>query len=311
MRLIAFVAVVLIHAVADGAFDYPVAADFIAVISRFAVPFFFTAFGYFLSLRTPERTALRLLVRLAPPFLFWAIAYILYFHHSLASLASPAVIVRLMITGLDGQHLWFLPALGVAGVLFAVVKSRYGWRTIMGIAVILYALALAFGPFRLLLDLPKLPFNTRNGPFFGLLFVTAGAWLRTRNIRVSLPTALTLFVLAGLMQLAEVAVLVALRTVEFPRYIDDTVATIAFGIAAFVVSLSIPASLRLPPLLARLAELSLGLYVVHLMFLDLWGRVFGIATLASSLGNAALAVMSSAVCVLILDRIPFMQRLIR
>lgn len=311
MRLVSFVAVVLIHAVADGAVDHPFAADAIALLSRFAVPFFFLAFGYLLSPRRPERTALRLLVRLVPPFLFWAIVYILYFQHSLASLGSPAMIGRLLITGLDGQHLWFLPALGAAGVLFAVVHSRYGWRAIVLLAIVFYLLAIAFGPLRPLLHLPRMPFNTRNGPFFGLLFVTIGAWLRTRDIRITLPVALALFAFAGLLQLLEVSALVAVGTIDFPRFTDDTLTTIPFGVAAFLVALAIPASVRLPRLLARLAELSLGLYVIHLLFLSLWAKVFGIATLAACLGNATLAIVSSAAFVLILDCFPFARRLIR
>ena len=311
MRLVSFVAVVLIHAVADGAVDHPFAADVIAVSSRFAVPFFFLAFGYLLSPRAPERTALRLLVRLAPPFLFWALVYILYFQHSLAELRSPTMIGRLLITGLDGQHLWFLPALGAAGVLFAVVQNRFGWRAIFALAILFYALAFAFGPLRLLFDLPKMPFNTRNGPFFGLVFVTIGAWLRIRDIRITLPIALALFVLAGVLQLVEVAILVAARTIAFPRFTDDTLTTIGFGVAAFMVALAIPSSVRLPRLFARLAELSLGLYVVHLLFLDLWGQVFGRATLAACLVDAALAIVSSAVFVLIFDHIPLTRRLIR
>lgn len=311
MRLVAFVAVVLIHAVSNGARDAPVAADVIALLSRFAVPFFFVAFGYFMPQRAPERTALRLLVRLAPPFLFWALLYILYFQGSLAELRSPAMLVRLLITGLDGQHLWFLPALGVAGVLFAVVRSRFGWGAVLALALVFYALAFAFGPLRLLLDLPKPPFNTRNGPFFGLLFVVAGAWLRGRDLRVPLRTALALFAIAALLQLAEVAALVAVGTIPFPRFTDDTLMTIPYGIAAFLVALAIPPTFHLPPLFARLAQLSLGLYVVHLLFLDLATRLLGQATLAACLGNALLAVLASALCVLILDRIPPMRRLIR
>ena len=310
MRLVAFVAVVLIHAVSNGAGDAPLAADAIAILARFAVPFFFVAFGYFLSPRAPERTALRLLVRLAPPFLVWALVYILYFQGSLAELRSPAMIVRLLITGLDGQHLWFLPALGVAGVLFALVRGRFGWGAVLALAIVCYALALAFGPLRLLLDLPRPPFNTRNGPFFGLLFVTAGAWLRHRDRRVPLRTALALFGLAALLQLAEVGALVALGTI-LPRFTDTTLMTIPYGIAAFLVALAIPPSFRLSPLFARLARLSLGLYVVHLLFLDLAARMLGRATLAASLGAALLAVLASALCVLILDRIPPLRRLIR
>ena len=220
------------------------------------------------------------------------------------------MIVRLLITGLDGQHLWFLPALGVAGVLFALVRGRFGWGAVLALAIVCYALALAFGPLRLLLDLPRPPFNTRNGPFFGLLFVTAGAWLRHRDRRVPLRTALALFGLAALLQLAEVGALVALGTI-LPRFTDTTLMTIPYGIAAFLVALAIPPSFRLSPLFARLARLSLGLYVVHLLFLDLAARMLGRATLAASLGAALLAVLASALCVLILDRIPPLRRLIR
>ena len=311
MRLVAFVAVVLIHAVSNGAQDAPVAADVIALLSRFAVPFFFVAFGYFMPQRSPERTALRLLVRLVPPFLVWALVYILYFQGSLAELRAPAMIVRLLITGLDGQHLWFLPALGVAGVLFAVVRSRLGWGAVLALALVFYALAFAFGPLRLLLHLPKPPFNTRNGPFFGLLFVTAGAWLRDRGRHIPLRLALAVFAVAALLQLAEVAALVAVGTIPFPRFTDNTLMTIPYGIAAFLVALAIPSTFRLSPLFARLARLSLGLYVVHLLFLDLAARLLGQATLAACLGNALLAVLASALCVLILDRISPMRRLIR
>jgi surface polysaccharide O-acyltransferase-like enzyme len=311
MRLVAFVAVVLIHAVSNGADDAPVAANVIAILSRFAVPFFFVAFGYFMPLRAPGRTARHLVVRLTPPFLVWALLYILYFQGSLAELRSPAMIVRLLLTGLDGQHLWFLPALGVAGVLFALVRGRFGWGAILALALVCYALALAFGPLRLLLDLPKPPFNTRNGPFFGLLFVTAGAWLRGREPRLSLAVALALFALFALLQLAEVGALGAIGTLPFPRFTDNTLMTIPYGIAAFLVALAIPASFRLSPLFARLAQLSLGLYVVHLIFLDLAARRLGEATLAACLGDAMLAVLASAACVLVLDHIPPLRRLIR
>lgn len=311
MRLVAFVAVVLIHAVSDGAGDAPVAADAIALLSRFAVPFFFVAFGYFMAQQPPGRTALRLFVRLAPPFLVWALVYILYFKGSLAELRSPAMIVRLLVTGLDGQHLWFLPALGTAGVLFAMVRSRFGWAAIFALALVFYAFALAFGPLQLLLGLPRLAFNTRNGPFFGLLFVTVGAWLRVHDSRLSLGTALALFAAAALLQLADVAALVAIGTVPFPRFLDNSLMTIPYGIIAFLVALAIPPSFRLPPLLAHLARLSLGLYVVHLLCLDLAARVLGRATLAACLADAMLAILASALCVLALDRIPFTRRLIR
>ncbi|WP_271301177.1 acyltransferase family protein [Sphingomonas sp. CV7422] len=311
LRLIAFIAVVLIHAVADSATDAATAADAIAVLARFAVPFLFVAFGYFLSSRAPARTALRLLVRLAPPFFVWALVYILYFKGSLAELRSPAMLVRLLVTGLDGQHLWFLPALGIAGVLFALVKSRLGWGAVLALTLLFYALALAFGPYRGLFDLSRPPFNTRNGTFFGLLFVAGGAWIREDDIRPRTAPALALFALATILQLGEVAALHAQGTIPFPRFTDDTLMTIPYGIAAFLVALALPPTLRLPPLLAQLARLSHGLYVVHLLFLDLAVRLIGRETLAACLVDALLAVIASALCVLALDRLPFTQRLIR
>ncbi|WP_230482068.1 acyltransferase [Sphingomonas sp. Leaf21] len=311
MRLVAFAGVVLIHAVANGSFDHPVAADVIALCARFAVPFFFIAFGYLLARRASSATAGRLLLRLAPPFLFWSLAYVLYFEHSLRGLLSPAAIVRLLITGLDGYHLWFLPALGVAGVIFAIVQGRFGWRAVLALGVLFYALALAFGPLRLLLGLPRPPFNTRNGPFFGLLFVTAGAWLRHRDWRPTLPFALALWGVTALLQLAEVALWVRMGTIEYPRFTDDVVMTIPFGVASFLVALAMPRDFHLPPLFAHLARLSLGLYVIHALFLDLAERWLGQATLLGSLRNAGLAIIASALSVLILDRWSVTRRLIR
>jgi peptidoglycan/LPS O-acetylase OafA/YrhL len=89
------------------------------------------------------------------------------------------------------------------------------------------------------------------------------------------------------------------------------VTAVAYGIAAFLVALAIPPTLRLSPLFAHLARLSLGLYVVHLLFLDLAAWLIGRATLAACLVVALLAVVASALYVLAFDRLPFRQRLIR
>jgi surface polysaccharide O-acyltransferase-like enzyme len=311
MRLVSFVAVVLIHAVSKTVTDHPQVADAIAILSRFAVPYFFIAFGFLLSPRSSTQTGVRLLGRLMPPFIFWALAYVLYFRGTLAGLASPAMIARLLLTGLDGQHLWFLPALGVAGLLFVMLRHALGWRAVLVVAIVFYAFALAFGPYRLLFDLPRPPFNTRNGPFFGFMFILAGAWLRTHAVRLHWSVALLLVAVTGALQWLEVQALVASGLLETGRYVDDTLMTIGFGVAVFLLALSIPPTVRLPKLLASLAELSLGLYVVHLFFLDLCGRAFGMTSLAQCLVNAVLAVLASVLCVLILDRVPLTRRLIR
>jgi hypothetical protein len=135
----------------------------------------------------------------------------------LAELCSPATLVRLLITGLDGQHLWFLPALGVTGVLFALAKSRFGWGAVLALALLFYVLALAVRPYRGLLGLPRPPLNMRNGPFFGItLHHRRRVDPRATSGQGSSPApAPALFALAAALLLGEVAVLHAQATIPF------------------------------------------------------------------------------------------------
>jgi hypothetical protein len=55
----------------------------------------------------------------------------------------------------DGAPLLFLPARGFAGVLFCGGAQPVGWSAVLTLVIVFYALAFTFGPFRLLLDLPK------------------------------------------------------------------------------------------------------------------------------------------------------------
>lgn len=247
-RLIAFAGVVLIHA-SEFAFYGPLAGQ----IGRFAVPFFFVASGYFLSDGDgPRATITKKVTRLLPTYLFWLAFYLILFGRGEEMTVSQEVLF--LARGGVGHHLWFLSALGICFAVFAILKPL-GWRTVWGVALGAYVFGLAFGSYQVALGLPKI-WDTRDGFTFGLIFLVAGAYVKSADVYLKPTVAWSIFAAFMALHLLEQ------NLVAPPDRRDFFITTLPLGVSAFMASLSWRPSW--PAWLRNLSRYTLGMYAVHL-----------------------------------------------
>lgn len=305
-RVFSFIAVVLIHTVDLGVDDVISIGRFIVAASRFAVPFFFIAAGYFLS-RDFFAAMSGIARRLAPVFLIWALFYCWLFD-DFAWLRSPQGALRFFYTGLPAYHLWFLPALGTAVVIFAAARTRLGWLALFGLAGLFYLVGLALGPWHTVLGLPS--FGGRNGPFFALMFVTLGAWWKTGGPMVSRPWQRAALIIAAFgAVLGENWLLLSLGITKHIAGPDFGLMTILYGAAAFFFAISCRVG-RLGQWVAKAGPATLGMYLIHILMIMFAQKIVTPDSLGARLTIAALTVIASAIVTLLLMRVPILRRIV-
>ena len=232
-------------------------------LSRFAVPFFFIASGYFLTdrLRSVPKTVSYILWRVLPATIFWVLVY--FWAPIRDGVADP---LSLLTEG-GGLHLWYFPSLIVALLLASVLFQLGGARTLSVCAASLFLIAILFGRYMDILGLTRLDWNVRNGLFFGLPFVTIGVLLALWNWRPSVGLAFAIFLLGAAAQVLEVMFVANWYQVRFINP-DFVFSTLLFGTGAFLFF----RSLRAGPILGQLSSpgrVALGAYAVHVQVLHL------------------------------------------
>ncbi len=292
IRIAAIVAVIAIHTTPfeqAGKTAYPGEQAYIIInqLARFAVPFFFAISGYFWGRRintgTPVAAAtLRTLKRLLLLYLAWCCFYLLPF--SLQPFHDYGVLgpVRVMFDRLKSfagqpltllfegtkEHLWFISALACSVAISGLFLSRGLFRTLLCLAAGLYVFGLlthayAASPLGI-----KFGFNTRDGPFFGTLLFVSGYWLsRCTPQRHWLWTGLLLCSAGTLLHFAEIGFI--LRHYQVPPTAHDFVTgTYFMGMGVTLMALS-GHPLLSGRHLATLGKYTLGIYAIHLFFVDL------------------------------------------
>jgi surface polysaccharide O-acyltransferase-like enzyme len=164
-------------------------------------------------------------------------------------------------------HLWFLPALALAALVSGALLARGRERTLLLLAVALYAVGLAGKAYA---DAPlgfHTHVNVRNGLCVSLVMFATGIRLRRLGPRPAWRRIGPVLALGGLaLQLAEVAWLHARWGTNLAQ--DFVVGTYFYGLGMTMLALSDPAPLRVPRL-AGLGPLVLGIYASHFLFVDL------------------------------------------
>ncbi len=270
-RVYAFVVVVTLH-VYQPLFGTINLGQIGTSALRWAVPFYFLASGFFLERSRSNifQGLKKLLIRLAPPMVFWVIVYSIA-RANWSSLLHPQFFLLDLISGGAGDHLWFLPALGISAAIVLLCK-RFGDVPLLLIGACLFATGLAFGPYRASLELPVIPFahgvdfKMRWGPFEGTLFVGIGYVIAKHRFKVGIPVAVSM-ILAGLA--CQVAEMFAIHATggDFYAY-DFLIGTIPLGTGIFLLANALP-RFRVNDYLARWGGLVFGAYCIHLLFVGL------------------------------------------
>jgi surface polysaccharide O-acyltransferase-like enzyme len=286
-RVLAIAAVIALHTAPHGGpdavglrFDARTLCD---QLERFAVPLFFMLSGYFWAGRC-ERGAdcwaagVALARRVLVLFVAWSVIYFLItVAQATASTGSLAAGWQAAVRPLPGLptlllqgtkvHLWFLPALALAALVSGALLARRLERTLVVLAVALYAVGLAGKAYA---DTPfgfHTHVNIRNGLCFSLIMFVTGVRLRRLGPKPSWRRLGPALALGGLaLQMAEVAWLHARWGTNMAQ--DFVLGTWLYGLGVTMLALSDPAPLRVPRL-AGLGPLVLGIYASHFLFVDL------------------------------------------
>jgi surface polysaccharide O-acyltransferase-like enzyme len=312
-KFMAFVAVVFIHTSHALETNGLSALGFLDQISRFAVPFFFLASGYFLGLKGREgliafrRRAKRILLI----FGVWSLFYVLLDQPSAQELLSLKYLAKWALSGGPGYHLWFLPSLLICLAVFLSLLALFSPKKVWLFALALYFFGVAFGAYRSALGLPDIRFNTHNGPFLGTLFVATGFLLATSKPRISPLLAFSVAILGLAVHLGESIMLNAFNVLPFAAN-EFSLGTVPFAVGVFAMALSsAEVKGRRTSVLQLLGEWSLGLYCVHVAYIWLFSKLFHQFGMVEVLILSLLVIVSSSATVLLLSHFKPFRAILR
>lgn len=333
-RGLAILAVIALHTspfranTATPGLLYPFLDALINQTARFAVPFFFLISGYFWGQKVrhgaePVHLAHTTARRLACIFAVWSIIYVLPFDltpvlehgwrgfiesitsHLASLLKKPA---WLLVQGTEG-HLWFLVAL-ICCTYMAAWFIRQGMPgRLLACAVCLYVAGLLAKAY---IDTPiglHLHFNTRNGPFFGLLPFVTGITLAScqPNTRWWV-YGIAVFMLGSGLQACELYLLT--KYFGAPPAQDYVSGTFFMGLGVGLIAISEHRRAGVAAL-GAIGRMSLGIYVIHYAFVKML-RPIDRATDAFlwQIGYVVLVLALSIVTVRLLSRHPTTRRIV-
>ncbi|MFO1258950.1 MAG: acyltransferase [Gammaproteobacteria bacterium] len=282
-------AVVICHAHPFGVFDGSVRTTpewFVNQLTRFAVPYFFIIFGYFVGKKLKDnkdnfdlwrffRDRAKFILTI---YAFWCLVYLVVtfdFYH-ISKYSYPALVywkiidilkhpLESIFTGTK-THLWFLPSL-IISFLTVVLIYSYNKKYLLPITLILYLIGVLGGSYQFTAIGLDLPFDTRNGPFLGSFFITVGIVLSKREtLRVSMPLAMSLLCFGIIGQLSEVYFLSTAFKMD-PTKIDYVFSTIIFGIAVMILAFSI--NIKKSTWFTDLGKYTLSVNLIHLLLIEL------------------------------------------
>ncbi|MHC1747168.1 MAG: acyltransferase family protein [Cellulosilyticaceae bacterium] len=169
-------------------------------VSRLAVPFFFITSGYFLGNKDlyGKKTNLYL-VKILKLYLIWSAIYFpyevyLWYFNDISILEDMLLSLKRFIL-IGPLHLWYFPATIFAVMILRFFLKRLSIDQVLIISFILYLLGLlGESYYGLLSALPSLKKifdiylnffeTTRNGIFFGLLYVSLGYYINFKKITI-------------------------------------------------------------------------------------------------------------------------------
>jgi surface polysaccharide O-acyltransferase-like enzyme len=255
-------------------------------LARFAVPFFFVISGYFWGRKirngnSISSTSLPMAKRLLVIFVAWSALYCLPYNISSMAKYGPFGPIKLVYWNLcilfkhplrlvmagTKDHLWFLMGLVCAiGIASIFVKKKWNISLIL-LSIALYllgVLAKAYSntPLGITTD-----FNTRYGPFFSTVLFVSGYYLSGFSPNPSwFFKGVAILVFGWVMHFSELYFL--WKQYGTDPYQEYVLGTYFMGMGAAITSLSNPPWLR-STTLSEIGKFTLGIYAIHLAFVDL------------------------------------------
>ena len=284
LRTAAMFAVVWLHVAAaavipGAALERPgwLAADLLAAFSRWSVPAFVLLSGALLLARplhvNPRAFYRKRARRILLPLLFWTVFYILWIFLNQRSIDF-APLWRPILQGRAYYHLWFLYmtaclSLAAPGISWLLARIRPAGQP--ALALLFLAGGMADLVWRRATGIPDPYFILQWIPYTGYFIL--GGWLAKRPPRYAPGVYAAVFVLAGLLTAAAAAgLLAAARGLPWDlafEYFSPPVALAALAAFRWCQALPAVALAKHAARLRKFADLSLGVYLVHPIFLDL------------------------------------------
>lgn len=329
MKFLCSMLVVAIHTSPFLEFNKDISYGFVNVLARIAVPFFFTASGYFFMKKISKVSTITVFTtyvkRLFILYIGWSLVYFPADIRSLLSQSDNLSVVvaqylkKFFFLG-TSDHLWYIPSLMLAITLLYVAFVKKKIKLFFILSLIFYGFGLIgdsyFGLIKdihILSDIYTLYFrffeNTRNGLFFGFLFVMLGAMIflhrEKTHEKIHVSFSLTMFVLLFIEAFA-------LRFFHIPKDCNLYIMNVPFIFYFFNYLLSLDFELN-KTLSYTFRVYSIGIYFIHVVFLILYSTLFRILNLSDiQTLYFLLVVLSSIVSIYVIKkfRIPFFNNLI-
>ncbi len=296
MRFIAVFFVVLIH---SGLFLYADRQEYAVYyalgvqlnqIARFAVPFFFVISGYFWGVKLQSNAKINTLAKQRVTRLFkilfaWNLVYILpynffdYLNYGVIETLKSAMgnvyyLVShplIILTQGSREHLWFLYSLSICFVVSAIALRFSNMSFLLAISVALFGFGLMGGAYQNTGIGIDIGINTRNGPFFGLIFFVLGMILSQLNNKTRLfKHSGFIFICGVALQSFEMHYLHKYHDADLLQ--DYVFSTLFIGLSAATFALR-QNTLLTKKLISKLGRLSLGVYLVHPIILDYFREI--------------------------------------
>lgn len=289
-RYISALLVVCIHTFPFYEISSTFNSYWIHTICRLAVPFFFTTSGFFFFRsygEDEEENDARLkksLKRLFKIYLIWTVIYLpytIYDHvHTHSSIYSLFSYIRDFFLNGSYYHLWFLPALILADVIVYWLYKHKGLRFTLKVTFGLYILGYLINVYTPIWEsLPvvsilfgfftKVFTTSRNGLFFGPMFIAIGLLLATKR-GVSKKASLIGFVLSFICLVCEVMIYDHFGILRDLTSMYICLVPCIYFLVSWLLKICIPYK----PMYRILRNDSLLIYTSHILFAKIFLNAF-------------------------------------
>lgn len=271
------------------------------IVSRIAVPFFFISSGYFIGVNGLNKVhIIKIVKKNLKLYLVWSVIYLpisFMFYMPI----YPNFIVNMTVLGVY-YHLWFIPALIFSLISLFILSKYLKPLSVTFIAFLFFSVGVLgdayYGvlPKGILLDMMnhylEVFYTTRNGLFFGFLFVSLGYLIQKTQIqsRIRVQTSLFLFIISFILMFIEMGLLMTYSNpYEFNMYFSIIPATTFL----FILCLYHPSTKGSTDYRIKSAIIYFSHFVVYYFMFGLFSLLGFDFILNYSIGRYGIAVIGS------------------